>query len=202
MLFVLLLYCSASAEKSSRLAASWAGGRLLRKGDGDGDGSLTLDEFIDCFDDLKGEVESSPEERLASLFHSLDDDGTGWVDSRELFEGLKALGISATYEEIQEILAGGDVDGDGRLTLEEFLDCFEQVNLEELFDGADLEAVERAAKSDDEHRAIVQAEAMQMFYDIDADQSGYITAQEVRPPVGDDAAAAAAAAGGDDEDGE
>ena len=69
-----------------------------------------------------------------------------WVDSRELFEGLKALGVSATYEEIKEILAGGDVDGDGRLTLEEFLDCFEVVNMDELFNGADLATVERAVR--------------------------------------------------------
>eukprot|EP01052_Picozoa_sp_SAG31_P020306 SAG31_NODE_1520_length_8024_cov_7.506625_3_plen_1166_part_00 len=152
---------------------------LFGRGDSDSDGHLTLEEFLGCFEDLNGKVEETPEERLVNLFHSLDDDGTGWVDSKELFEGLKSLGVSVTYDEIKELLAGGDSDGDGRLTLEEFLDCFETVNLEELFDGADLETVERAAKSDAEHRAIVEAEAMQMFYDIDTDQSGFITAQEV-----------------------
>jgi Ca2+-binding EF-hand superfamily protein len=152
---------------------------LLSRGDDDGDGQLTLAEFIDCFDDLRETAELSPEHRLTSLFRSLDDDGGGWVDSRELYEGLQGVGVSASYDEIKELLLAGDVDGDGRLTLDEFLDCFENINLEEFFDGADLETVERAAVNDDVEREERVDQAMDMFQDMDADGSGWVSPQEV-----------------------
>ena len=55
--------------------------QLFRKGDDDCDGNLTLEEFVDCFDELREAPEVTPEDQLTSLFRSLDDDQTGWVVS-------------------------------------------------------------------------------------------------------------------------
>ena len=46
---------------------------------------------------------------------------------QELYEGLLGGGVGVTPEEIHELLSAGDNDSDGRLTLEEFLSCFDEV---------------------------------------------------------------------------
>jgi Ca2+-binding EF-hand superfamily protein len=157
---------------------------ILLRGDGDGDGDLTLPEFLNCFPDLADNTaeEESGVQRLTNLFHSIDDDQTGWVDSQELYEGMRGAGVNASAEEIAALLKAGDDDGDGRLTLEEFLTCFEYEDLDSWFDaaaGVDLEAVERAAKLDDEQAAQRYQAAMQMFQMMDEDQSGWVSSQEV-----------------------
>ena len=156
---------------------------ILRRGDTDHDGDLTLGEFIDCFPDLAVKEEQKvidPVDRLRNIFRDIDDDNTGYVDSQELFTGLVGAGVVVTQDEIQELLIAGDEDGDARLTLEEFLSCFDEVNLESWFDsGADLEAVEKACGLDEEARqARIQA-AIRMFETMDEDRSGWVSPQEV-----------------------
>ena len=155
---------------------------VLTYGDKDGDGEMTLEEFIDCFPELQEKEEDvfDPVAKLTSLFHNIDDDQTGWVDSRELYEGLLGAGVVVTPEEIQELLAAGDNDGDGRLTLEEFLACFDEIDLEQWFEaGADLDAVERAAGLDEEARQARRQAGYEMFLLMDEDGSGWISPQEV-----------------------
>jgi Ca2+-binding EF-hand superfamily protein/CubicO group peptidase (beta-lactamase class C family) len=157
---------------------------ILKNGDKEGDGEMSLEEFIACFPDLQDEAweddVDDPVAKLTSLFYNIDDDQTGWVDSKELYEGLLGAGVVVTPEEIQELLAAGDDDGDGRLTLEEFLSCFDEIDLETWFDaGADLEAVEKAAGLDEEARQARQDAAYQMFLAMDEDNSGWVSPQEV-----------------------
>jgi hypothetical protein len=63
------------------------------------------DEFID---------------RVRSLFETMDTDGSGDIDSTELAEGLKALGIILIGAEVAALLDDIDESGDGCISLAEF----------------------------------------------------------------------------------
>merc|ERR1719401_2069690 len=67
-----------------------------------------------------GVISSRPSvPELQVLFNTLDKDGNGVLDQDELKGGLACLGCSAF--EIDEMMRQADVDGDGKVTLVEFI---------------------------------------------------------------------------------
>eukprot|EP01051_Picozoa_sp_SAG22_P005217 SAG22_NODE_302_length_12743_cov_12.397738_15_plen_98_part_00 len=73
---------------------------------------------------------------LRTFFETMDEDGSGWVEAAELKKGLEKAGMGDADEIVTALLTRADNDGDGRVTLEEFLICFEEedalgVSLEE-----------------------------------------------------------------------
>ena len=95
--------------------------------------------------------------KLMILYDKIDADGSGSVSSQELKEGLlgegKYSGIVSSEKEVDDIIARGDADGDGELSLDEFIACFpdlaEQVDENEK--AAQL-AERRAAKGKNAER--------------------------------------------------
>ena len=64
------------------------------------------------------------EETLATLrqiFAKFDKDGDGKISKEELKQGFAESGESISEEEIAAMLNEGDVDGDGQINFEEFL---------------------------------------------------------------------------------
>jgi Ca2+-binding EF-hand superfamily protein len=82
-----------------RIAADKAWSRILKSA------MENPDEFID---------------RVRSLFETMDTDGSGDIDSTELTEGLKALGIILSGAEVAALLDDVDESGDGCISLAEF----------------------------------------------------------------------------------
>jgi len=101
--------------------------------DADGDGSISREEFERAFAGVQHEVAAEqgdvPESvrQVRKLFRSMDDDGSGWVDERELCEGMIKAGLAFSYSEVRIIIEKYelDKDGDGRITLEEFEDVYQ-----------------------------------------------------------------------------
>jgi calmodulin len=92
---------------------------LLKEFDTDGNGVIDFAEFISMICKKSSDVDA--EEELRELFMIFDSNGSGGISSAEIRYVLKALGESFTEEEIDELMAEGDKDGDGFLNYEEFM---------------------------------------------------------------------------------
>eukprot|EP01025_Chloroclados_australasicus_P022122 TRINITY_DN2296_c0_g1_i1.p2 TRINITY_DN2296_c0_g1~~TRINITY_DN2296_c0_g1_i1.p2 ORF type:complete len:497 (-),score=108.07 TRINITY_DN2296_c0_g1_i1:352-1842(-) len=94
---------------------------------------------------------------LKAMFQSIDTDKSGTITVQELKEALKLKGANLPDEELQNIMANADVDGDGVIEYEEFLASTMHINKLE----------------DDE--AMFQA-----FQHFDTDKNGKISLDELK----------------------
>jgi calmodulin len=91
---------------------------MVAEVDADKSGSIDFPEFLTMMskklasDDLEDEV------RLA--FGRFDEDGSGFIDVPELQHAMKQLGEDMTVQEVKEMIAEADKDGDGLLSYEDF----------------------------------------------------------------------------------
>ncbi|KAK9063663.1 hypothetical protein SSX86_017534 [Deinandra increscens subsp. villosa] len=87
-------------------------------GDGDGDGFIDLNEFIEL--NTKGIGYSELLENLKGAFSVFDADKNGWITVDELQSVLRSLGEEFSTGDCRKMIAGVDRDGDGRISFEEF----------------------------------------------------------------------------------
>ncbi|CAB9499198.1 membrAne [Seminavis robusta] len=78
-----------------------------------------------CFDNLgnnnnHSDRQMTEEERLNQIFDRLDLDQSGDIDSYELLQGLKQVGIHMTQAKCDMMLSHADIDGNGSLSREEW----------------------------------------------------------------------------------
>jgi copper chaperone CopZ len=66
-------------------------------------------------------TEKRIEGRLREIFTWIDKDATGQVEAKELHGALQRMGGKVSFAEVDVLLKGVDVDGDGQLTLDEFI---------------------------------------------------------------------------------
>ncbi|KAG0198897.1 Calmodulin [Mortierella sp. GBA30] len=85
--------------------------------------AIDLREFTELMNRYNNDQSKDPEEPYRRAFASINKDGSGNVSAQELRAAVQAiLGPNALSEaDIDEIITEGDVSGDGRITLEEFL---------------------------------------------------------------------------------
>jgi calmodulin len=51
-----------------------------------------------------------------------DKDGNGLITKQELLEGLNKLGETMTEKDVLELIEAADLDGDGNINFEEFVE--------------------------------------------------------------------------------
>ena len=61
------------------------------------------------------------ENEIKEIFDYFDKDGSGEIDSDELKDCLKCLGENVVDEEVNDMIAAMDIDGDGTISFVEFL---------------------------------------------------------------------------------
>ncbi|KAG0285111.1 hypothetical protein BGZ96_010563 [Linnemannia gamsii] len=85
--------------------------------------AIDLKEFTDLMNRYNNDTTKDPEEPYHRAFKSINRDGSGAISSQELRAAIQSLlGPNVLSEaDIDEIITEGDVSGDGRITLEEFL---------------------------------------------------------------------------------
>ncbi|KAG0314016.1 hypothetical protein BGZ97_009708 [Linnemannia gamsii] len=85
--------------------------------------AIDLKEFTDLMNRYNNDTTKDPEEPYRRAFQSINRDGSGAISSQELRGAIQSLlGANVLSEaDIDEIITEGDVSGDGRITLEEFL---------------------------------------------------------------------------------
>jgi calmodulin len=100
---------------------------LFAAGDIDGDGAIDYEEFIalmcpsasDIIEKFRAKYRNVNDVKAA--FKRFDRNGDGALEKGELADALKSSGESYTNVEVDAIFSLGDVDGDGEITLEEFI---------------------------------------------------------------------------------
>ncbi|GAB0493513.1 hypothetical protein MMPV_004797 [Pyropia vietnamensis] len=92
-----------------------------READADGDGSLLLAEVVTAVTAAAASASGRlTAEDLYAAFLVFDKDRSGSLSASELRGVLTSLGEKMTDEEVDEMLAEADVDGDGKINYAEF----------------------------------------------------------------------------------
>jgi len=82
------------------------------------DGQIYYTEFIAATLEAQGRI---VEETIVDAFDRIDSDDTGYISVQNLRD---FLGNTFTEQKITQLMAEGDLDGSGRITLDEFLTSF------------------------------------------------------------------------------
>mmetsp|Transcript_24217 Transcript_24217/g.48164 ORF Transcript_24217/g.48164 Transcript_24217/m.48164 type:complete len:160 (-) Transcript_24217:76-555(-) len=91
---------------------------MISEVDADNSGALDFAEFLTMMvRKIRG---VDVEKEIASAFRSFDQDGSGTIDAPELEKILRDIDEKLTPEDIQNMMAEADVDGDGQINYTEF----------------------------------------------------------------------------------
>ena len=97
--------------------------------DTDGSRRVEMREFLLLVQDVRDYQEAAA--RAERLFRAHDRDRSGFIERRELGAALRALGVDPTAQEVADVLARYDRDGNARLDLREFLLLFRDIKRHE-----------------------------------------------------------------------
>lgn len=99
---------------------------MIKEIDIDGDGTFSFEEFVQVMANMGGISETSEEdeeEELRQAFRVFDQSGCGFITSSDLRAVLQCMGEDWTEDEIDDMIAEVDIDGDGRIDFDEFIAC-------------------------------------------------------------------------------
>ncbi len=127
---------------------------------------------------------ASVQERLVKAFLTADKDGSGAVSKRELYKVLKATGVKDLASEAGlRLFHEADVDGDGKLSFEEFARVARKVRPllthPEAQKGSSLAGVDGGGGGDAALSKQVRQKLRRAFVAFDADGSGNISLAEL-----------------------
>merc|ERR1712072_391756 len=93
--------------------------KLIHSVDDDGDGEMDYDDFERMMEQKI--INKDQKDDLMKAFTLIDDDQTGKISLKNLKRVAKELGETLSEEELIEVITESDKDGDGELSMEEFL---------------------------------------------------------------------------------
>jgi Ca2+-binding EF-hand superfamily protein len=149
---------------------------IFMAADIDGNGEIDYEEFIalmcpsasDIVEKFRAKYKNVND--VKSAFKRFDRNGDGALEKGELAAALKSSGESYTDVEVNAIFSLGDVDGDGEITLEEFI---------ALMSPSASSVVQRISKSFKNLNDVKAA-----FKKIDTDNDGLLSKQEIMASAG------------------
>lgn len=93
---------------------------MINAVDTDGNGSIEFPEFLNA---MSAKMCSSPkDEELREAFHIFDRDNTGYIGVDQIRLVMLDLNTKVAEEELEDMVREGDIDGDGYLSYEEFVE--------------------------------------------------------------------------------
>jgi Ca2+-binding EF-hand superfamily protein len=104
--------------------------RFIQKYDANGDKKISEEEFVDGFfgfyPNQRNLFDNDKKQKLIQIFRQLDRDGNNYVSFNELKKAIVEIGyrfnISFSQAKLQGFFRYYDINGDGRISLEEFLE--------------------------------------------------------------------------------
>merc|ERR1712048_415130 len=110
-----------------------------------GDGQLDFDEFIELITtrpEFSETVDHTDE--LIEAFKQLDQDGSGYLDKQEFKDMLIPMGLSE--REYEAVFEGADTDGDGKISIAEFIHHLTDTPLDKISDNEKIIEIQENAK--------------------------------------------------------
>ncbi|XP_014321885.1 calmodulin-like [Myotis lucifugus] len=92
---------------------------MIKEVDADGNGTIDLPEFLTMMARKMEDTDS--EEEIREAFRVFDKDGNGYISAAELRHVMTDLGEMLTDEEVDEMIREADIDDDGQVNYEEFV---------------------------------------------------------------------------------
>ncbi|XP_052769162.1 neo-calmodulin-like [Mya arenaria] len=92
---------------------------IVREADTDGDGVIEFDEFIVMM--TKQMTNIGSEKDIREAFKVFDPQNLGYITSSDLRHVMTTRGDRMSDEEVDEMIADADLDGDGCIEYEEFV---------------------------------------------------------------------------------
>uniref|UniRef100_A0A452FKH5 EF-hand calcium-binding domain-containing protein 11 n=1 Tax=Capra hircus TaxID=9925 RepID=A0A452FKH5_CAPHI len=92
---------------------------MINAVDADGNGTIDFPEFLTVMARKKKDTNS--EEEIREAFRVFDKDGNGYISAPELRHVMTNLGEKLTDGEVEEMIREADIDGDGEVNYEEFV---------------------------------------------------------------------------------
>ena len=92
---------------------------IVNEADQDGSGFVEWEEFLRII--ARKMQDADAEEEIKEAFKIFDKAATGFVPCKDLREVLISLGEKLQDEEIDEMIRAADVNGDGQISVEEFV---------------------------------------------------------------------------------
>jgi Ca2+-binding EF-hand superfamily protein len=105
--------------KKQAAAAAAAAGRVMREVD-----PMTEEQLTKMRNKIRRQLKAETYSQggdVASMFRRLDKDGNGDLDHLELASALRRFGANLAEKEIENVMSHMDIDGNGRVDLDEFL---------------------------------------------------------------------------------
>lgn len=92
---------------------------LVMETDLNGNGTLDFEEFVEMM--KKKTSEDDAKDDLREAFRIFDKDKSGFIDGKEIVLVTSTLGQALTDDELEAFIAEADLDGDGKLDYNEFV---------------------------------------------------------------------------------
>ncbi|ETS64955.1 calmodulin [Moesziomyces aphidis] len=92
---------------------------MVNEVDADGNGTIDFPEFLTMMARKMKDTDS--EEEIKEAFKVFDKDGNGFISAAELRHVMTNLGEKLSDNEVDEMIREADVDGDGQINYEEFV---------------------------------------------------------------------------------
>ncbi|XP_009386769.2 calmodulin-like [Musa acuminata AAA Group] len=92
---------------------------MISEGDVDGNGTIEFAEFLGLMAHKMKDIDS--EEELKEAFKVFDKDQNGYISEAELRKVMMSLGEKLTDEEVAQMIREADLDGDGQVNFEDFV---------------------------------------------------------------------------------
>ncbi|XP_074572657.1 calmodulin [Curcuma longa] len=92
---------------------------MISEVDADQNGTIDFPEFLNLMARKMKDADS--EEELMEAFKVFDKDSNGFILAQELRHVMTSLGEKLTDEEVDEMIREADIDGDGQVNYQEFV---------------------------------------------------------------------------------
>ncbi|XP_789104.5 calmodulin-A [Strongylocentrotus purpuratus] len=98
----------------------------VKRFDENKNGTIEFNEFIKMIDLIPFNDKDQEQEELRKAFQLFDKDGNGYISAAELKLAMTTLGEPLTDDEVAEMIANADIDQDGKINYEEFVEMIVQ----------------------------------------------------------------------------